>query len=226
MADDQQGNQDGWSPPPQQPQQPQQPEQPQQPPAPGGWNAGPQQPPAQGGWNAGSQPGYPGAYPPPPSYPGAYPPPQPGYPGAYPPMGYAPPAYLAYPRYAGFWIRFVAIFIDVVIWSLALLVAGISIVVLVGIVLFPLVLFGYWPFLWWKRGATFGQSALGLRVVRAIDGGPIDGGMAAIRAIVFWVEIIFSGWLIGLLGFVWAAFEPRKRAWHDMAAGTVVVHVN
>ena len=59
MADDQQGNRDGWSPPPEQPEQPEQSQQPQQPPAPGGWNAGP-------------QPGYPGAYPPPPPAPSGW----------------------------------------------------------------------------------------------------------------------------------------------------------
>jgi uncharacterized RDD family membrane protein YckC len=120
----------------------------------------------------------------------------------------------------------VAFVIDFVIWGFALLVALISVAVLIGIVLLPLVFFGYFPFLWWKRGGTFGQTLLGLRVVRAIDGGPIDGGMACIRALVFYAESFFASWLIGLLGFVWAAFEPRKRAWHDMAAGTVVIQVN
>ena len=204
-----------WSPeqPPQQPpawgQQPpptqgppawgQQPTQPQQPPA---WQP-PQQPWAQ-------QPPAPGGYPPPP----------------YGGPGYPPPAYDYGPRYAGFWIRFVAWIVDFLIWGFAITAALISILVIVGFVLLPLVFFGYFPFLWWRRGATFGQSLMGLRVVRAIDGGPIDGGMVFIRTLVFYAEMFFGFWLIGLLGCVWAAFEPRKRAWHDMAAGTVVIHVN
>ena len=104
--------------------------------------------------------------------------------------------------------------------------ALISVAFLIGLVLLPLVFFGYFPFLWWKRGGSFGQTLLGLRVVRAIDGGPIDGGMSCIRGLVYYAELFFGLWLIGLLGFVWAAFEPRKRAWHDMAAGTVVIQVN
>jgi uncharacterized RDD family membrane protein YckC len=185
--------------------------QPQQP----GWGQPPQQPGFMPGGYPPQAPGYP------PQAPGGYPPPPYGQPAGYPQPGYG-----YGPRYAGFWIRFLAYIIDAFIFTFALIVAFISLVVLVGIVLVPLVAFGYFPFFWWKRGATPGMQVLGLRVVRAIDGGPIDGGMAAIRAIVFYVEGFFASWLIGLLGFVWAAFEPRKRAWHDMAAGTVVIHTN
>jgi uncharacterized RDD family membrane protein YckC len=198
-------------------------------PAPGAWPAPPVQP-APGAW-AGYPPqqpgyppqqqGYPGAYPPPPGYP-----PQPGYPppGYGQPMGYPPVGYGAMPQYAGFWIRFVAYFIDAIIWVVALFVAALSIIILVGLLLLPVVFFGYWWYFWWKGGATPGMKMVGLRVVRAIDGGPLDGGMAAIRALIFYVELFFSP--IGLIGLIWAAFEPRKRAWHDMAAGTVVIHTN
>ena len=111
-----------------------------------------------------------------------------------------------------------------IISLVAVLIAALSIIILVGIVLLPLVFFGYWPFFWWKRGATPGMQLLGLRVVRAIDGGPIEGSMAAVRGLVFWIELFVSP--IGLVGFIWAAFEPRKRAVHDMGAGTVVIHIN
>jgi uncharacterized RDD family membrane protein YckC len=94
-------------------------------------------------------------------------------------------------------------------------------ITIVGILAIPFVLIGYMPYLWWKRGATFGQSALGLRVVREFDGGPLDGGMAVLR----FLGTIASGAIFDL-GYIWAAFEPRKRAWHDMIAGTVVIHVN
>jgi uncharacterized RDD family membrane protein YckC len=116
----------------------------------------------------------------------------------------------------GFIIDWIILFVVIVV--LAITVIGILAIIPVGL--------GYFPFLWWKRGGTFGQTLLGLRVVRAIDGGPIDGGMSCIRALVFYAESFFASWLIGLLGFVWAAFEPRKRAWHDMAAGTVVIQIN
>jgi len=28
---------------------------------------------------------------------------------------------------------------------------------------------------------------------------------------------------LGLLGFAWIAIDPKKRGWHDIAAGTVVL---
>jgi uncharacterized RDD family membrane protein YckC len=197
----------------------------------------PGQPPAgaPGSWPPPPQPGYPGAYPPPPGYPpqaGAYPPPgyppQPGYPGAYPPPGYQPPygqpggypapGYGYPPRYAGFWVRFAAYFLDGFILFALIIVCAITII---GILAIPFVALGYHPYLWMKRGATYGQSALGLRVVRAIDGGPIDGGTAVLRFLGY-----FASGAIFYLGFIWVAFEPRKRGWHDMIAGTVVIHVN
>ena len=213
-------------------------QQPGQPPAeaPGPW------PPAQqpGAYPppgyASPPPGYgqaqPGAYPPPPGYPpqAGYPP-QPGYSGAYPPPpggypppygqppGYPAPAYGYPPRYAGFWIRFAAYIIDgFVIFGLFLLCL---VLIIVGWIAMPFVLIGYMPWCWWKRGATFGQSAMGLRVVREVDGGPIDGSMAVMRLLGFFASSVLFD-----LGFVWVAFEPRKRGWHDMIAGTVVIHVN
>lgn len=119
------------------------------------------------------------------------------------------------PNFAGFWIRLVAYLID------AAIIFGLSITVIGLVVAIP-----YMPVMWWKKGATLGQRAMGLKVVRAADGGPVDGLSATVRFIVILLENIGSYLLIGLLGFIWAAFEPRKRAWHDMAAGTVVIHAN
>jgi uncharacterized RDD family membrane protein YckC len=139
-------------------------------------------------------------------------------------MGYPPAAYGVMPQYAGFWIRLVAYIIDIfVLIGLTIL----CVITIIGILALLPVVLGYMAFCWWKWGATAGQRVLGLRVVRAIDGGPVDGGTAFVRGLVWWGEYFLATFLlIGLLGFVWAAFEPRKRAWHDMAAGTVVIHAN
>ena len=204
-------------------------------PAPGAWPAPPVQP-APGAW-AGyppqqrgyppQQPGYPGAYPPPPGYP-----PQPGYPppGYGQQMGYPPVGYGVAPQYAGFWIRVVAYIIDgfamvagyivgfIVIFALVAVAPPLGVLALIALYVVALC---YQPYFWWKYGATIGQRALGLRVVRAIDGGPISGGTAVIR----YIGIFVSG-LVFYLGLIWVAFEPRKRGWHDMMAGTVVIHTN
>ena len=76
----------------------------------------------------------------------------------------------------------------------------------------------YFVLLWVKRGATIGQSVLGLRVARERDGGPIGWGTAIVRYI-----MLMIGFWIFYLGVIWVAFEPRKRGWHDMVAGTLVV---
>jgi uncharacterized RDD family membrane protein YckC len=181
------------------------------------------------------QPGYPpqagyppqpGAYPPP-GYPpqaGSYPPPagyppQQGYPG-YAPVGSAPmPGTLGAPRYAGFWIRVAAYIIDgFVLFGLLLLCL---VIIIIGWIALPFVLLGYMPWMWWKKGATLGQRAMGIRVVRAVDGGPLSGSQAVLRYIGF-----FASSAVFDLGFIWVAFEPRKRGWHDMIADTVVIHTN
>ncbi len=76
----------------------------------------------------------------------------------------------------------------------------------------------YFVLLWVKRGATLGQSLLGIRIARESDGGPIGWGTAIIR----YIMMLISFWIF-YLGVIWVAFEPRKRGWHDMVAGTLAV---
>jgi uncharacterized RDD family membrane protein YckC len=60
----------------------------------------------------------------------------------------------------------------------------------------------------------------GLRILRAVDGEAIDFSVAAMRFLIFVLEIVT---IVGLAGFLVAAFEKRKRAVHDLIAGTIVV---
>ncbi|HEY5079164.1 MAG TPA: RDD family protein [Opitutaceae bacterium] len=120
----------------------------------------------------------------------------------------SPASEAALPR-AGFWIRMVALMIDVV---------------LVGIVThmsdwFLPVLALYGAALWQLRGATVGGIIFGLKVVR-IDGRPSDWVTMIVRALGCFFSLIVVG-----LGFLWIAFDPQKQAWHDKIAGTVVVRV-
>ncbi|HEY6058467.1 MAG TPA: RDD family protein [Candidatus Limnocylindrales bacterium] len=78
--------------------------------------------------------------------------------------------------------------------------------------------FGYFPWFWARSGATPGMRLFGLRVVRDADGGPISGGQAVLRLIGYWV----SG-AVFYLGYIWIFIDKRKRGWHDLIAGTVVV---
>lgn len=68
------------------------------------------------------------------------------------------------------------------------------------------------------RGQSWGHQACGVRVVDARTGGTIGGWRAFGRALMRGVAAIPC-----YLGLFWALWEPQKRGWHDMVAGTVVV---
>jgi uncharacterized RDD family membrane protein YckC len=143
-----------------------------------------------------------------------------------------PPSHLAY---AGFWLRFVAIFIDGLIFLpitiIALVLrasfesaedtaakAGLAIVLLL-FYLFEIVLrwlyFACMESSSWQ--ATLGKKALGIRVT-GLDGERISFGRATGR---YFGKIISA--IIFMIGFIMAGFTERKQALHDMIAGTLVV---
>jgi uncharacterized RDD family membrane protein YckC len=94
--------------------------------------------------------------------------------------------------------------------------AGTGAVILVfAVVVVPL---AYFPWFWARNGATPGMRMFGLQVVRDRDGGPISGGQAILRLFGYWVD-----GLVFYLGYIWILIDKRKRGWHDLIAGTVVV---
>ena len=96
------------------------------------------------------------------------------------------------------------------------LLAGAGAIILILALL--IVPFAYFPYFWAKSGQTPGMKALNLRVVRDSDGGPISGGQAVLRLIGYWVSS-----LVLYLGYIWIFIDSRRRGWHDLIAGTVVV---
>jgi uncharacterized RDD family membrane protein YckC len=119
----------------------------------------------------------------------------------------------ALPR-AGFWIRMLALLIDLI---------------LIGVALswiwghhgngMLLVLATYGAIMWKVKGTTVGGIVCDLKVVR-IGGGPLDWGTAIIRALGCFLSLVVAG-----LGFIWIAVDHEHQAWHDKIAGTVVVRV-
>ena len=81
-----------------------------------------------------------------------------------------------------------------------------------------LVSVSYFPFFWARNGQTPGMKIFGLRVVRDADGGKISGGTAIIRLIGLWISFA-----IFYLGIIWILVDSRRRGWHDLLAGTVVI---
>jgi uncharacterized RDD family membrane protein YckC len=129
-------------------------------------------------------------------------------------------AALAHPR-AGFWIRMVALLIDVILIGILL-----SFTWHPGPFGSPsgtrwhlLVLASYGALMWKLKGATIGGIVFDLQVVR-VDGRPLDWATAIVRALSCFLSLFIFG-----LGFIWIAVDHERQAWHDKIAGTVVVRV-
>jgi uncharacterized RDD family membrane protein YckC/cytoskeletal protein CcmA (bactofilin family) len=114
---------------------------------------------------------------------------------------------------AGFWIRMLALLIDLILVGVALswLHHGDS-----GMLL---MLATYGAIMWKLKGTTVGGIVCDLKVVR-ISGGPLDWGTAIVRALGCFLSLVVCG-----LGFIWIAVDHDHQAWHDKIAGTVVVRV-
>lgn len=69
-----------------------------------------------------------------------------------------------------------------------------------------------------RRGATPGKRLLGLRVADSVTLQPIGFRRAALRRIVYLVGglALYAGWW-------WVLLNRQHRAWHDLAAGSLVI---
>jgi uncharacterized RDD family membrane protein YckC len=82
-----------------------------------------------------------------------------------------------------------------------------------------LIAFGY-PVYFEGRpaGQTLGKKAIGTRVVRKSNGGPLGFGLALGRTFARFADSFTLG-----LGLLWAAWDPEHQTFHDKIAGTLVV---
>ncbi len=76
----------------------------------------------------------------------------------------------------------------------------------------------YFATCWSRLGASLGQKLLGVEVRTEQTGTWIGFRRGCVRTLGYLV----SGIILDL-GFIWAAFDPRKQGWHDKIAGTVVI---
>ena len=145
-------------------------------------------------------------------------------------------------RYAGFWVRLLAIFVDgiavafiyfVTIILFMIVVAlstgrgpadpedvGWMVGLVVALASFPMAFvipMLYESLLTGRFGATLGKMLCGLRVVRP-DGARITYGRSFARCFAKWLS-----YLTFYIGFIIAAFDGQKRALHDHICSTRVV---
>jgi uncharacterized RDD family membrane protein YckC len=137
-------------------------------------------------------------------------------------------------RYAGFASRFVAFVVDqgVITGVFALALATISFVasVLTGDpihwnrsdLLVSLAFVGweflYFAYSWAASGKTAGMAVFGVRVVRP-DGTDASRRQAVVRTLALPLSFLFFG-----LGFLGIVVGDKRRALHDVIAGTAVVY--
>ena len=74
------------------------------------------------------------------------------------------------------------------------------------------------PWFWSHGGQTPAYKMLGLRVVRAADGGQVTMGQGIGRLFGY----LISG-VVLYLGFLWILFDGKHQGWRDKLAGTVVI---
>jgi uncharacterized RDD family membrane protein YckC len=150
-------------------------------------------------------------------------------------------------KFAGFWRRLVAFTIDstivtiifVILFVIAALafffgaisadnnawinnlvnLKGFSSVLLLIMVFYLAINTAYFTYFHGATGRTPGKMLLGLQVYSA-DGTSISFGIAFLRAVGYLVSSLLGTIPIG---FIWAAFDKKKQAWHDKIAGTVVI---
>jgi len=150
-------------------------------------------------------------------------------------------------KFAGFWRRLVAFTIDstivtiifVVLFVIAALafffgaisadnnawinnlvnLKGFSSVLLLIMVFYLAINTAYFTYFHGATGRTPGKMLLGLQVYSA-DGTEVSFGIAFLRAVGYLVSSLLGTIPIG---FIWAAFDKKKQAWHDKIAGTVVI---
>lgn len=136
-------------------------------------------------------------------------------------------------RYAGFWIRLLAMMIDVVV-IIAIIVP--VLLWLYGLEYFDPIRMQNRPMggvefliwyvfpavavivLWKYKSATPGKMIVGAKIVDARTGAKPSMVQCIVRYFAYIVSTIPF-----CLGYLWIAFDRRKQAWHDKLAGTVVV---
>lgn len=148
-------------------------------------------------------------------------------------------------RPAGFWIRFVAYMIDGLLLFVSFMLVfgiGVGIVLLLGassgstgeevpVAIMVVMMLGFlvqFVIAWLYEalmtssvhGATIGKMAVGVRIVKAVDGKGISFGRATGR---FFLKAMVTPMVPFGIGYLIAAFTSGKRAVHDFMADTLVV---
>tara|TARA_B110000211_G_scaffold112239_1_gene130466 strand:+ start:670 stop:1125 length:456 start_codon:yes stop_codon:yes gene_type:complete len=133
-------------------------------------------------------------------------------------------------EYAGFWIRFGAMLIDLVVMIIVLYIPLTMIYgeeywvgeqfiyglwdVMLGYIVPIIVTIWFWL----RYSGTPGKMATKLRIVDAATGNKMTTGQAIGRYFAYTIAILPL-----CLGLIWVGIDKKKQGWHDKLAGTVVI---
>ncbi|MEA1926512.1 MAG: RDD family protein [Patescibacteria group bacterium] len=137
-------------------------------------------------------------------------------------------------KYAGFWIRFCAFFIDIII----VVILGLILSFIIGFLfdvsridrdaiapisqlLGVLISWGYFIYMTYNYKATFGKRAFGLCVIPT-DGEQLDLGQVVLRETVG--RIVST--IIFCIGYFMIGFDAKKQGMHDKIGKTAVIYAN
>ena len=126
------------------------------------------------------------------------------------------------PEYAGFWRRFMAYILDLII--IGIIQIPFSIITSLQDSSFylyyeftPLINTLYIIGFWARKSRTPGKMALGIKIVTE-DGNPILTGRSLVRYFGYAVCVISL-----FTGFFWIGSNKKKQGWHDKLANTYVI---
>lgn len=136
-------------------------------------------------------------------------------------------------EYAGFWIRFGAFLIDLIIMTIVLSVL-LSFIYGEEYWLTDQFIYKFWNiflgyivpivatiWFWLRFLGTPGKMITNLKIVDAKTGNKLSFGQAIGRYFAYIPAILPLG-----LGLIWVGIDKKKQGWHDKLAGTVVIKIN
>lgn len=150
--------------------------------------------------------------------------PQGGYPQQ-PGYGYPQqPGYGAQPPYANWGQRFLGTLVDMLVFAVpyAIVIVGSDTPALVAIGALALIGLAIWQLIQEGRtGQTVGKKALGIRLVREIDGQPMGVGMAFVRRLAHFLDSLAC-----YLGWLWPAWDAKKQTFADKVCSSIVIRTS
>ncbi|MFF3909115.1 RDD family protein [Streptomyces sp. NPDC001848] len=157
---------------------------------------------------------------------------QPGYgypqaPGVPPQAAYGypqQPGYGVQPPYANWGQRFLGTLVDGLVFAVPylLIILGRNTPALMVIGFLAIIGVGIWQLIMEGRtGQTLGKKALGIRLVREIDGQPLGVGMAFVRRLAHFLDSLAC-----YLGWLWPAWDAKRQTFADKVCSSIVIRSN